>query len=57
MKVLTILSLFLTLLALIFSALALRVFQVDKIDRRYARLRLRPRVAAAFARLPAPPPR
>ena len=49
--------LFLTLLALIFSALALRVFQVDKIDRRYARLRLRPRVAAAFARLPAPPPR
>lgn len=48
--------LFLTLAALIFSVLALRVFSVDKIDRRYARIRLRPRVAAAFARLPAPPP-
>jgi hypothetical protein len=46
----------LTLVTLVATALLLRVFQVVKIDRRYARLRLRPRVAAAFARLPAPPP-
>ena len=48
--------LFLTLVALIVSVLVLRVFRVAKIDRHYARIRLRPRVAAAFARLPAPPP-
>jgi hypothetical protein len=49
--------LFLTLVSLILSVLVLRVFRVAKIDRHYARIRLRPRVAAAFARLPAPPPR
>ena len=47
---------FLALVGLIVAVLALRVFRVVKIDRRYARLRLRPRVADAFARLPAPPP-
>jgi hypothetical protein len=48
--------LLLTLAALIAAVLVLRIFSVAKIDRHYARLRLRPRVAAAFARLPAPPP-
>jgi hypothetical protein len=48
--------LLLTLLTLIFALLPLRIFRVVKIDRRYARLRLRHRVADAFARLPAPPP-
>ena len=50
------LLLFLALVGLIAAVLALRVFSVAKIDRRYARLRLRPRVADAFARLPTPPP-
>jgi hypothetical protein len=45
-----------TLVALIVAVMFLRVFRVAKIDRRYAHLRLRPRVAAAFARLPPPPP-
>jgi hypothetical protein len=48
--------LLLTLVALIATVLGLRIFSVVKIDRHYARLLLRPRVAAAFARLPAPPP-
>jgi hypothetical protein len=47
---------FLALLGLIVAVLTLRVFRVVKIDRRYARLQLRRRVADAFARLPAPPP-
>ena len=48
--------LLLTLVALIAAVLVLRVFSVAKIDRHYARIRLRPRVAAAFSRLPARPP-
>lgn len=48
--------LFLALVGLIVTVLSLRVFRVVKVDRRYARLRLRRRVADAFARLPAPPP-
>jgi len=48
--------LFLALVGLILAVLSLRVFRVVKIDRRYARLRLRRPVADAFARLPPPPP-
>jgi hypothetical protein len=42
-------------LGLAVAALVTRVFRIVKIDRRYAHLALRPRVAAAFARLPPPP--
>src|SRR5262245_6853361 len=37
------------------AGLVVRTFSVAKIGRRYARLRLRPAVAAAFSRLPPPP--
>jgi hypothetical protein len=46
--------LLLALIVLISVVLVLRVFSVSRIDRRYAHIRLRPRVAAAFARLPPP---
>jgi hypothetical protein len=48
--------LFLGFIGLVATGLSVRLFRVAKIDRHYARLRLRPRVAAAFARLAAPPP-
>jgi hypothetical protein len=40
--------------ALIPTMLALRIFRVTLIDRKFTYIRLRPRVAAAFARLPPP---
>jgi hypothetical protein len=46
----------LLLVGLVVVALAIRPFRVVKIDRRYACLRLRPRAADAFARLPPPSP-
>jgi hypothetical protein len=47
-------ALALTLVGLIVAAASSRIFRVVKIDRRCAHLRLRPAVAAAFARLPPP---
>ena len=48
---------FLLFVGLLIAAAAARVFEVVRIDRRYARLRIGQRAAAAFARLPAPGPR
>ena len=42
------------LVPLIVAAVLARAFRVGKIDRRFTRFLLRPQVAAAFARLPAP---
>lgn len=47
-------ALCLTLVALIVTAASFRIFRVIKIDRRCAFLRIRPAVAAAFAKLPPP---
>jgi hypothetical protein len=47
-------GLVLTLVGLVVAAALCRIFRVVKIDRRCAHLRLRPAVAAAFARLPPP---
>src|SRR5262245_41878412 len=44
----------LTLVGLIVAAVWSRIFRVLRIDRRRAHLKLRPAVAAAFARLPPP---
>jgi hypothetical protein len=46
--------LLLCLIGFAVAGLVVRTFSVAKIGRRYARLRLRPAVAAAFARLPPP---
>jgi hypothetical protein len=45
----------LCLIGLVVAGLIVRTFSVGKIGRKYAHLRLRPAVAAAFARLPPPP--